>query len=364
MNAEREAVDPTLAALMREHSTETPPAHVDAAIRAAAHRSVASASRHRLASMHDARAPALASMAWRWWTPLAAAAVIGVIAIGVLPLAPSIVEDDAQRASDTPDKFNAPAARDATPSVAAPKVEGQEPSLTDARSSVAAPRVEPQKPAPLGDAPSSVAAPSSITAPKFEPQRLAKQQKRDDLGSNVQPTPKDSEPPRGFVPSPPPAAPLQRVPLPPPAPRAEQQSVTKSPPPAVQPPAENATSRAPATAAVEAPARADAPFSDILRVPPADDALRGQRETRVGSVRGDDGTSQGNSVGRQREAADARETDAPSRSATDWVRHIRELRDAGRIEEALRALRDFRAAFADADSRLPPDLGKWARTRR
>ncbi len=68
--------DPALAALWREHSTETPPPHVDAAILAAAHRATASAP--------HGRERWLGPRAWRWWMPLAAAAVIAVM----FPLSP------------------------------------------------------------------------------------------------------------------------------------------------------------------------------------------------------------------------------------------------------------------------------------
>ena len=47
MSADRDPIDPALAALLREHSAETPPAGVDAAILAAAHRAVGSAPRAR-----------------------------------------------------------------------------------------------------------------------------------------------------------------------------------------------------------------------------------------------------------------------------------------------------------------------------
>ena len=39
---------------------------------------------------------------------------------------------------------------------------------------------------------------------------------------------------------------------------------------------------------------------------------------------------------------------------------LRALRDKGRIEEAAQELARFRAAFTDADARLPADLRPWA----
>lgn len=91
MNDARELRDPALDAFLGEHSTETPPAHIDAAILAAAHRAVDS-------SPHPARA----TQAWRWWMPLAAAAVIGAIVVGIMPLAPTLRDESSAIVSDAP----------------------------------------------------------------------------------------------------------------------------------------------------------------------------------------------------------------------------------------------------------------------
>lgn len=78
---DREPVDPALDAMLRDHAAETPPAHVDAAILAAAHRAVASPPR------------ASSRRHWRLWLPLAAAATVTAVVIGlqgVEPQAPEI----------------------------------------------------------------------------------------------------------------------------------------------------------------------------------------------------------------------------------------------------------------------------------
>ena len=49
-------------------------------------------------------------------------------------------------------------------------------------------------------------------------------------------------------------------------------------------------------------------------------------------------------------------------SADEWIAQIRTLRNEARMTEAERALVDFRAAFGDADARLPKDLRAWAKT--
>ena len=84
--------DPALDALWREHSTETPPPHVDATIVAAAHRAAASSPR--------GRERWVGPRAWRWWMPLAAAAVIAVVVVGVKPPSQMMVDDATQSASD------------------------------------------------------------------------------------------------------------------------------------------------------------------------------------------------------------------------------------------------------------------------
>jgi hypothetical protein len=102
MNPDREpfdVTDPTLDALLRAHSEETPSPDIDAAILGAAHRAVQSSPR-------DAAKPAEATSPWRWWMPITAAAVIGAIAIGVLQLIPKEPESTATVVSDTP--ANAP----------------------------------------------------------------------------------------------------------------------------------------------------------------------------------------------------------------------------------------------------------------
>jgi hypothetical protein len=53
---------------------------------------------------------------------------------------------------------------------------------------------------------------------------------------------------------------------------------------------------------------------------------------------------------------------ARPQNVEEWIAQIRTLRDEARTAEALRALAGFRAAFSDADARLPEDLREWAKT--
>ncbi len=50
---------------------------------------------------------------------------------------------------------------------------------------------------------------------------------------------------------------------------------------------------------------------------------------------------------------------AKARDPEAWIARIRKLRDDGNVAEAQSELRDFRAAFTDAEQRLPPDLRDW-----
>ncbi len=88
--------DPRLEALWREASREEPPAQLDDAIRAAAHRAVQSKPTPAGAPSPRSRAP------WPAWAPFAAAASIGAIAIAVWQVVPQDLDETRVVASDTP----------------------------------------------------------------------------------------------------------------------------------------------------------------------------------------------------------------------------------------------------------------------
>lgn len=267
----RDSHDATLAALLHEHASETPPPHVDAAVRAAAHREI-----DRTTVQHLAKPHARALWAWRGWMPLAAAAVIGVIVIGVLPLAPSIVDDSAQRASDVATESGAP------PRTSAARVPTQEPA--------SAPRT--QEPA--------------IPAPAQKPATAA--------------------PVQGA------ATPEARVELPP---RAAMRREAAAPSLGLA-----------ARPQVEAEGRAESGSNASREMDRVQRAI-----PRLGTAE------------RSKLAAESSPDADAKRSIADWIARIRALRDAGDAEGALRELRRYRATLQDADSRLPPDLAEWARSR-
>ena len=139
-SVDRETTDPRVDALLRAHATQSPPAHVDAAILAAAHRAVGSAPR-------KAGSP-LAGGPLRWWMPLAAAAVIGVVVINILPLAPTAPPSSPAVVDDAP---AAPTRRDAPP-----KPERRSASSAPSEFA-AAPSNAPVSPAPAAPVPSEAA---------------------------------------------------------------------------------------------------------------------------------------------------------------------------------------------------------------
>ena len=212
--------DPALDALLRTHSAAMSPRHLDAAILAAARRAVDSAPR-------DA-ARALARQSWRWWMPLAAAAAIGAIVIGVLPLAPVTPAETPSTVTDVPassrasekDAVDAAAERrgkadtEANVGVAAqPPVARQE----------AASKVQRQASAPAARAPTTVV-PKAVTAPPTAPKATtAAPVTRERAGA----------PPPNRAPMSPPAQPQAAAP----APSREAGALASSPLDAARPPA-------------------------------------------------------------------------------------------------------------------------------
>jgi hypothetical protein len=299
MNPERDLHDATLAALLHEHAAETPAASIDAAVRAAAHRAIERAPTDR-AVTH-----ARAQQAWRWWMPLAAAAVIGVIVIGVMPLAPSIVDDTPQRASDMPAESTRSMALTPAPTP---------PNAAPAQPTEAAAPAPAQKAATT--APRKNVEPPPSKVERARPPSLAQSQSRDAAGTSTQG-----------------------------ASRAPPAPPTFAPPPSL---------------AAAAPPRTDAPAR-------ADTEQRADAGTEVGRVtNGVPGPKAEMPTAERSKSATAASAaaDMRARSIADWIARLRALRNAGDADEALRELRRYRAAFDDADARLPPDLAEWARSRR
>src|SRR5690348_3686268 len=244
MTTDRDVMtDPALAQLLREAADESPPAHVDATILAAARRAVEPGQRVR-----SAASP------WRWLLPLGAAATIAAIVVSLQPLAPTPVEP--MSSAD-----NAPA-RQADQAFPA---EGAAPASASALAPVP---VKPQQ---------RVLANSRSSGPPVAPEH--------DLST-------------------------------------QKQEARKA-----------AGAEPPATASATAPAAA--PAAALAGAPAAPSAAEPTREQAAARV------------------------DA-GHDATAWIQRIRTLLRESRRDEAAEELARFRAAFADADARLPDDLRAFA----
>lgn len=294
--------DPALAAVWREHSTEAPPPHVDAAILAAAHREAASGTVIR----------SRAARAWRWWVPLATAAVIAGIVVGVRPPEQTFVDDAARTASDVP------AAR-AEKQVAKPATEPKVAAAPTPENIVTVPMPERKAAGLRGER--AAAAPKEERAKSIEPGDASKRQQpaaQSDSPKPQQPAAQDANPPREGATFE--SGPMRAFAVPPPAPSAAP-IATPSPAPAAASMAAPPQSAVPAGTAPErpsaAPAQAPAP------------AARADREI--------------------------------ASSAEVWIARIRAFRERGESEEAMRELARFRDAYPDADARLPADLREWAK---
>ncbi len=346
--------DPKLEEALRAHLREEPPSALDAKILAAAHQAVASGPR---------KAGSEATRPQRWWMPLAAAAAIGVIAIGVVQQMPKDSAIDATSVTSAPVPAPVPAP--------APKIaEKVAPSAEQAPASAVAPMQQPaptQQPAPAST-PAAVPAP----APARDASAMPKKQKEAEMARSTEPS--TASPPRA-VPPPPAAAPAPAPAAAPPASTglfasrenkavAEPAPFPASPPPLLQKtetasaeakrdePREaqladarkdtfaNRQSSAAAGAAAPVPPPAAAPAA----APPAPSfAARTRSQENAGAIA-------------QQSAKAGSEYDALARDPDAWIVRIRKLRDEGNTAQAVRELREFRALVPDAERKLPQDL--------
>ncbi|HKP64978.1 MAG TPA: hypothetical protein VJX31_00025 [Casimicrobiaceae bacterium] len=298
MTDERDTHDPALDALLRTHLHEGPPPAVDATILAAAHRAVEAPSRAR---------PARATQAWRWWMPLAAAAVIGVVVIGIVPVAPTLVEPAAPTISDVPVGGSAPPVSLSKSS--------DEPKVANGGLPLTSQRIEPPKAPP--PKPEAIAAPRAMPAPTRKTVAV----------------PPAASSPMPKTPAPPPAAPQLA---------AAREFADRG-----------ATVSRPAEASIAAAERSIAPSTAAAPAPAPPSASASAADASASTA-----TSRPDAALAERRAKQA----TPTSTAVEWIARIRTLRNDGRMAEAAHALIDFRAAFSDADARLPGDLREWAKT--
>jgi hypothetical protein len=304
--------DPALDAAWRAQSTELPPPSVDAAILAAAHREVAS--RPRAARDDDTLAEAREPS--RWWWGLAAAATIGAIAFGVVLLAPFGTGHDPMRATDMPsaERTTRPAGLPA-PVIAEETARTNAPAASTAPDGLARTDVTAREQAQAPPAPAPAPAAKAKPAPAPPPLGTRQRTEAPPLASAERDAPAPPQTPRPF--------PMAAAPVPATPPAGS--SATKQ---------ESLTPAAPASA----PVTERAAELMVKRVSPAADAAPA--------------TAGASAEGRV----------AALRTPESYVLRIRELHEAGRLDEAARELVAFRNAYPDADAKLPSALRAWAAT--
>ncbi len=355
MTDERDPHDPAVDAAWREHAHDEPPRAVDDAIRAAAHRAVGSGPR---------KAAPVARLRWQTWAPLAIAATLGVIALGVVQLAPR--DPDATREVVSDVVGAAPPA--APPSVPSPAPIGSR-ADSETRLGRTSRGASPAKPSALvAQGANSALTPSPVDAIPREPQafpRMREQAKEQRSGATPEAPPRS--PPRD-VPVPFPAsggaAPAGAPPggpalAPAPAPMPVPPPAVENEPSARRPALAAARSPAPAVdAATASEGKLEAQPRSIDAQSRSASADRGAgqsaatRDTTAAAPMRKDALA-------DERSADARKAMAP-RAPDDFFASIRRLRDEGREAEAIAMLAQYRAAFGNDDNRLPGDLRLWA----
>lgn len=342
------ARDARFDAAWRQASDEEPPASLDAAIRAAARREVGAGPQRSAPAVPAATRPE------RWWFPLAAAATIGAIALGLLQLAgpdklfggdPSAVVSDIPPGTTTLPR-DAPAGTPLPPPVLRPPAAGGI-TIPPPPSGQGAPRS-----ATPGDAPSPtrpeaklIRRPFAEPRPESPPAQEAALAPPGKLAAGrIESLPQPALPARAERSPPPATDSAAAAPATPPMTNPPARLLAKSSLPAVEPAAPRlaAPAAAPAPAAALAAQRSREGAS--AAAPVAADAT-GRATSPVERRRADT----------MRDGQDAR-TPLP---VAEWIVLIRKLRDEGKIDEARKELAAFRDAHPDHAQLLPPDLVRW-----
>jgi len=297
-------------------SREEPPPSLDAAIRAAARRAVDAAPRPKRDK--------------HWWYPLATAATVAVLAVGILQLtppeqvAPTIVADMTVAPREANKDLARPVAPDDTKAV--------EPSAAiTAPSPAATPSPPAQAPArrAQGVAVGSVAGERAL-APASESDTLKQSlaAKRELAAQDKLASAKPDIAAANTAPTPSAAAPALVAP-----PRSEPFPAAAAPEPR---PDAYADER---KAAANAPAGAAAPR--VARSAAAPSAEEAQMRDRVAAAK----------------VATVKAKEGAARSVEEWIKRIRDLKNAGRQDEAAKELAAFRNEYGErADALLPADL--------
>lgn len=313
-------------AAWRATSRETPPPALDAAIRAAARREVGA----RPGGAHGAR---------RWW-PLAAAAAVALVAVGIVQMTPpeQVAPTADRTVTDMPTakrEAKQDAAKPASPkppsAFPVPVVKGAAEAPDDGATV--------EREAATGPKKRAAVAPAAEQQRKTAPREDAASDKREIAAAPAEPQGQSAAASKESAPSPasPPVAAMRRnesfVPSPP-----AMDATTPSPPNAPAPSSTLAESRKPsapaAAGAITAPAT-----SNAQEAPAAESEAPRQKALAKLATR-DEG----------------RAKDAP-RPPAEWIALIRKLKSEGKTVEAAKELTAFRAAYKErADALLPDDL--------
>jgi hypothetical protein len=285
--------DQRLDAAWRAASLDEPPPQLDGAIRAAARRAIGGLPR-RGRNKH-------------WWYPLAAAATVALLAVSIAQLTPSErIAPDVTDMAAAPGEARVDAALQATakkaPETAAPASTLSPPEPAAATSAAAVAAGAERAPAPAARAPQKPVA-------EAKPQSVAQDK-------------------------------LARA-----APEMAAASSVPSPPATPVPSASPLSEPFPATGAAESSRDAKLEEESPAISTPARQAVEPMRaQSRVAAAN-------------VASADSARLAPASARAVDDWIKRIRDLKVAGRLDEAAKELAAFRSAYGErADALLPEDL--------
>jgi len=311
--------DPVLDVAWREHSTEMPPARLDAAILAAAHRATGSTPQPVPAQENGTRTadvgvkPRAATRPQRWWMPLAAAATIGTVALGVLQTMPQHESVIAPTVSDMPaGTVERPAA------------------LPDAPRDMLQPKEKRDAPSTLAEA--DVARAPAAAAPPPAPSTA---------GARKQAA-KVAAPPAPDSTAPPPA-PFAAAPQPFPAEKQADSGAS----------AESTDMKSRSRAALATEPAAAPPVAQYPELARKDERQRSEPLQSAPAAAG--AMALGKTAANS--ARPARDNDIDA-----WIVRIHKLHDEGKLADAANELRALRQANPEADGRLPPELRAWAAT--
>ena len=327
--------DPVLDAAWREHSTEMPPTRLDAAILAAAHRASGSAPQPVVAQENGTR-PAdvgvktrASTGPQRWWMPLAAAATIGAVALGIVQTMPQHESVIAPTVSEMPARAveRSTALQDTPRDTLQPKEKRDAPSTLAEADVVRAPPAAAPPAAPSAAAARKQAA--KVAAPPAT--------------ETMSPPATETVPPPATESTVPAPASLAAAPQPFPAERKADSGQS----------AESTDMKSRSRAALALEPTAAPPVAQFSGLARKDERQRSEplQSARAAPAAMAVGKTAANS------ARPAKDNDVDA-----WIVRIHKLHDEGKLADAASELRALRLANPDADGRLPQELRTWAAT--